>query len=160
PVAAGPVADARWGPAIDKTLAAAPRPAGLTAAFESGPAIKLAVAGGQLKGADLKDAHFFPLANGAIDNAKPQTGSFGPDGVTLTLVKGEANGPAPAGLAGVLAVGGKGYEIAAAQGALPAGAAGQGLVRHAAPAAGDKLSLVPAVLFARVGGLILNLMPC
>ncbi|MDB5453945.1 MAG: thiol:disulfide interchange protein, partial [Caulobacteraceae bacterium] len=120
PVAAAPAADARWGPAIDKTLAAVPKPAGLTAAFEAGPMLKLAVVGGPLKGADLKDAHFFPFANGAIDNAKPQTGSFGPDGVTLNLAKAE---PAvqPASLAGVLAVGGKGYEIAAAPGPLPPG---------------------------------------
>src|SRR5205085_10669313 len=67
PIAAAPAADAKWGPAIDRTLAAAPRSAGLIAAFEAGPAIKLAVAGGPLKSADLKDARFFPFANGAID---------------------------------------------------------------------------------------------
>ena len=43
PVPATPAPDAKWGPAIDKTLSGAPKPAGLTAALETGPAIKLAI---------------------------------------------------------------------------------------------------------------------
>ena len=44
PIAAAAAADAKWGPAIDKTLADAPKPAGLAAAFRgSGFALKLAV---------------------------------------------------------------------------------------------------------------------
>jgi len=160
PIAAAPSADSKWGPAIDKTIAGAPKPAPLAATFEAGPAIRLAVTGAPLKGADFKDAHFFPFENSAIDNAKPQTGAFGPDGVTLTLPKSaEAKGDI-ASLAGVLAVGGKGYEIAATPGALPASASGKGIIGAAVKTPGDNLGLGQAVLFALIGGLILNLMPC
>jgi DsbC/DsbD-like thiol-disulfide interchange protein/cytochrome c biogenesis protein CcdA len=160
PVAAAPAVDPKWGPAIAKVLADAPKPAALTAAIETGPALKLGVAGAPLRGADFKDARFFPFENGVIDNAKPQTGSFGPEGVTLTLTRaGELKGQ-PTGLAGVLAVGGKGYEISAAPGPLPSGASGKGAVGAAAPGAADQMGLVQAVVFALLGGLILNLMPC
>jgi thiol:disulfide interchange protein DsbD len=160
PVAAAGQADPKWGPAIAATLAAAPKPANLTAAFEQGPPIRLGVAGAVLKGADLKDAHFFPFENTAIDNAQPQTGAFGPNGLTLTLAKSqEIKGPIEK-LAGVLSVGGKGYEIAAAPGPLPAGTSGQGALGRAAGSAGADLNLLTAVLSALVGGLILNLMPC
>src|SRR5258706_600428 len=66
---------------------------------------------------------------------------------------------APASLAGVLAVSGKAYEVAAAPGAPPRGASGLG-----PPAAkgrgGADLGLAAAAAFAFLGGLILNLMPC
>lgn len=160
PVTAAPVADGKWGPAITKTLADAPKPATLTAAFEAGPALRLGVAGAALKGADLGSAHFFPFTNGAIDNAKPQAGAFGTDGVTLTLIK-DAQATAPTiRLMGVLGVGDRGYEIAAAPGVLPAGITGKGVIGLAKTGSGDQLSLVRAVVFALIGGLILNLMPC
>jgi DsbC/DsbD-like thiol-disulfide interchange protein/cytochrome c biogenesis protein CcdA len=160
PVTAAPTADARWGPAIAKVLAEAPRPAPLTAALETSPSLKLGVAGAALRGADFKDARFFPFENGVIDNAKPQSGTFGPDGVTLTLTRAPELTGQPTRLAGVLSVGGKGYEIAATPGPLPPGASGKGAVGTPAPGAPDQMGLVQAVLFALLGGLILNLMPC
>jgi len=166
PVTAGPApADPKWGPAIDKTLADAPKPAGLAAAFEKqGAVVKLAITGPALKGADLSGAYFYPYSGTVIDHARPQPLDRGPDGVTVSLTPGydfQAPKP-PAELAGVLALGGKAYEVAATPGPIPPGAGGLGppAAKVAAPAGADQLGFVSAALFALVGGLILNLMPC
>ena len=162
PVIAGPPeADAKWGKAIAATLAAAPKPVGLTAAYAvDGTAVKLAITGAPLKGADVAGAWFFPFDGTVIEHAKPQTVERGPDGLTLTLPAGYAftTGTPPKGLAGVLALNGASYEVEAAPGALPAGASGLG---SPAGGAGKATLGVPlALLFAFLGGLILNLMPC
>lgn len=167
PITAGPApAHPKWGRPIAQALAAAPRPAGLTAAFErSGEALKLAVTGAPLVGAEAADAYFFPFDGTVIDHAKPQAIERGPEGLTLTLTPGvgfQAPTPPPA-LAGVLTADGKAYEISAAAGALPAAAAGLGAPRTAQPAGGggaSGLGLAAAALFAFLGGLVLNLMPC
>ena len=165
PVTPAPApADPRWGPRIAETLAAAPRPAGLTAVFSHTPqALKLAVTGAPLKGADATDAYFFPFEGTVIDHAKPQAIERGPEGLTLTLTPGVAfQAPAPpASMAGVLTLGGRAYEISAAPGAPLPGAAGLGPPRSAASSSGGSgLGLAAAALFAFLGGLALNLMPC
>jgi thiol:disulfide interchange protein DsbD len=166
PVTAGPApADPKWGPRIAAALAAAPRPAALTAAFQPGPAgVALGIAGAPLRGVDAAGAYFFPFDGTVIDHAKPQAIERGPDGLTLTLPSGYAfqgGAAGPDALQGVLEVGGRVFEIAAAKGPLPAGTAGLGppAARPAAPA-GPGLGLPLAVIFAVLGGLILNLMPC
>jgi len=165
PVTQGPPPpDPRWGPRIAETLAAAPRPAGLTAVFaRKGEGLALAVTGGALAGADLSDAYFFPYDGAVIDHAKPQPVERGPQGLTLTLTPGFAfqTGEGPAKLEGVLSLGERAYEIAAIRGTPPAGAAGLGpppAKPSGGPAVGMGLPL--AVAFAFLGGLILNLMPC
>lgn len=153
----------KWGQPIAAALAAAPRQAGLTAAFErSGEALKLAVTGAPLKGAEAAEAYFFPFDGTVIDHAKPQAVERGPEGLTLTLTPGVAfQAPAPpSALAGVLSVDGKAYEISAAPGALPASAAGLGPPRAATRPVGGGLGLAAAALFAFLGGVVLNLMPC
>lgn len=166
PVTDGPApADPRWGAAIAKTLAEAPKPADLTGAFEKqGDAVKLAITGAALKGADMAGAYFFPFSGTVIDHAKPQAIERGPDGLTLTIAPGyDFQSPTPPkALAGVLTVGGKAYEISATPGPLPAAATGLGPppVKLAAPAGAADLGLASAAVFALVGGLILNLMPC
>ena len=165
PVTAGPApADPAWGPKIAKAMADAPAPAGLTGAFEKqGEALKLAITGPALKGADLTDAYFFPFSGSAIDHAKPQAIERGPEGLTLTIVPGFGfQGAPPSELAGVLALEGKAYEVAATAGPLPADASGLGPppAKLAVPAGAANLGLLTAAAFALVGGLILNLMPC
>jgi thiol:disulfide interchange protein len=166
PVTAGPAPmDPTWGPRIEKVLAEAPKPAGLQAAFQKdGSAVKLAITGAALKGADLAGAYFFPFAGTVIDHAKPQPIERGPEGLTLTLAPGyDFQSPTPPkALDGVLAVGGKAYEVSAAPGPLPAAAAGLGPppAKLAAPAGAADLGLASAAAFALLGGLILNLMPC
>ena len=163
PVTAAPAApDPEWGPAIDRTLAAAPKPAGLAAAFEKrGAGVALGITGAPLKGVDAAEAWFFPYSATVIDHAKPQTVERGPEGLTITLPPGYdfQQGAGPKEIAGVLEVAGHAYEVTAQPGPPPAGAAGLG--PPAAKGAGSgALGLLPAVLFALVGGLILNLMPC
>jgi thiol:disulfide interchange protein DsbD len=157
-------ADPQWSGPIAQALAAAPRPAPLTAAFEKrGTGVALAVAGPPLKGADMAGAYFYPYAGTVIDHAKPQAIDRGPDGLTLTLAPGyDFQKPeTPAKLDGVLALADRAYEISATPGPAPAGASGLGPppARMTAPG-GANLGLASAALFALLGGLILNLMPC
>ena len=154
--------DPQWGRKVAETLAAAPAPAGLTGAFaRQGPVAALAITGPALKGLDLADAYFFPFESTVIDHAKPQPIERGPEGLTLALTPGYAfqQPQAPKVLAGVLAVGGKAFEVSAAEGTLPPGASGLGPPPRAA-ASGGGLGLAPAALLAFLGGVILNLMPC
>jgi thiol:disulfide interchange protein len=162
PVTAAPATvDSKWGAKVTRALADAPKPGRLQAVFERKPAgVALAVTGDALKGAAGRDAYFYPFVSTVIDHAKPQAIERGPQGLTLTIAPGYdfTKGKPPTSLAGVLVSDGKAYEVAAAQGAAPAGAAGLG--PPPAKAANADLSLAPAVLFALLGGLILNLMPC
>uniref|UniRef100_UPI002FCC23EE protein-disulfide reductase DsbD family protein n=1 Tax=Phenylobacterium sp. TaxID=1871053 RepID=UPI002FCC23EE len=154
--------DAKWGAAIAKTLAEAPAPAGLDAAFaKQGGNVALAITGAALKDVDLAQAYFFPFDSTVIDHAKPQAIERGPDGLTLTLTPGYAfqEGAGPKAMTGVLSLGGKAYEISAQAGALPAGASGLGAPAKAS-GGGVALGLPLAAAFAFLGGLILNLMPC
>jgi len=166
PVTAAPApADPQWGGKITQTLAEAPKPAGLTGAFEKqGEVVKLAITGPALKGADLSGAYFYPFLGTVIDHAKPQPIDRGPDGLTLTLTSGyDFQSPTPPkALAGVIALNGKAYEVNAAPGPIPPGAGGLGPppVKAAVPAGAANLGLASAAFFAFVGGLILNLMPC
>ena len=186
PVKAGtPAPDPKWGAAISKTLADAPKAEGLqaVAAWQgegAGRLLKLAVLGDPLKGVDLSHAYFFPYDAQALDHAAKQPIEKGPDGLTLTLKPSTVAAAAPAApmLAGVLSLGGRTYEISAKSGPIPADAGGQGAVTPAplqtesvaastatatAPAIPDPgagMALLSAVLFAFLGGLILDLMPC
>jgi thiol:disulfide interchange protein DsbD len=162
-VAAGtPKIDARAAKAISDTLTAAPKLAGLKAvmARDQG-AVKLSITGAPLAGGNFPDAYFFAFDSTLLDHAKPQLIERGPQGLTLTLPAGFGfkTGPAPTALAGVIDLGSNAYEIEAKAGEPLPGAAGLG-----APTAKDKapeaMSLPLAVLFAFLGGLILNLMPC
>jgi thiol:disulfide interchange protein DsbD len=164
PVTAAPAAaDGKWGPRIDAALRAAPKPAGLTAAFaKSNAGLALAVTGSPLRGADMAQAYFFPYSGTAVDHAKPQAIERGPEGLTLTLTPGFdfQEGPGPQTIAGVLSLGEQAYEVSAALGPAPPGASGLGPPPAKLDAGAAGLSLLPALALAFVGGLILNLMPC
>ena len=162
PVVAGaPPLDPSFGKTVADALAAAPKPAGLAAAYQlAGGKFSLAVSGAPLVGKGDTDAYFYPYDDSLIDQAKPQTVDRGARGLTLSLTPGAAyaSGKAsPAKFAGILAVDGGAWEITATQGPPPAGAGGLG-----PPSArgGGGLGLPLAIAFAFLGGLILNLMPC
>ncbi|MDO9473441.1 MAG: protein-disulfide reductase DsbD family protein, partial [Caulobacter sp.] len=169
-VADAPGADPAWGGKVAATLAAAPRAAGLAAVYAlQDDTVRLAVTGGPLKGADLSRAYFFPFDATVLDHAKPQPIERGADGLTLSLPAGIAvsAGQTPAIIAGVLSLGDRSFEVSAAAGTLPAGALGGGTLppapidEHGPTAAiGAAIGLPLALLFAFLGGLILNLMPC
>ncbi|MBT3071870.1 thioredoxin family protein [Rhodomicrobium sp. Az07] len=124
------------------------------------------------------DARFFPLDWGAVSNSAPQKMALDGGRLTLDLKQGETK-ETPDKLEGVLALtkGGerKGYVIAATRGpdgaalGAPAklvegGASGGGIAapRADTPAVNDGgvSSVGLAILFAFIGGAMLNLMPC
>ena len=159
-VAGDPAPDATWGPRIQAALDAAPRPGQVQAVLNSGPAgLKIAATGPGVSGGAARDAYFFPYAPAVIDHAAPQTLDRGPEGLTLT-VKPAPGSSTPASLKGVLAVDGRVYEIEAAPGAAPAGASGLGPPPPQPVSLDGAGGLAGALLFAFLGGVILNLMPC
>ncbi len=155
-----PTADPVWGPVIADTLAGAPKPAGLTAAYQVTPAgLRLAIAGDTLAGRAARDAYFYPYDETLIDHGKPEVVDRGPRGLTLSMTAGAAfaKGARPAAAVGVLALDGRAYEVSAEPGPFPPGSGGLGPPETSAfPGA----RLLLAVGGAFLGGLILNLMPC
>jgi thiol:disulfide interchange protein DsbD len=166
PVVAGtPEPHPEFGRAVARTIAAAPKPAGLTAGYvNEGGALKVAAAGAALAGADFGGAYFYPFDGAAITHAAPQTVERGPQGLTLTIAPGYAfqGGAPPTSLAGVLALeDGTAFEIDAVGGSLPVGAAGLGAPPAQAEGGGGAgIGLPLALGLALLGGLVLNLMPC
>ena len=164
-VADAPKPDPKWGAVIGKVLADAPKPAGLKAVFKlEGQTLKLAVTGGLLKGADMAGAYFFPYSPKVIEHAAEQTIERGPEGLTLTLKPGYdfvGGGTPPSELAGVLATKAGAWEVTAVAGDPPPQASGLGAPpADAASTSQTTTGLAGALLFAFLGGLILNLMPC
>ena len=188
PVVSGtPPTDPKWGAAIEKVITDAPKASGLDAAVAwagqgADRVLKLGVTGDAVKGVDLSHAYFFPYDTKALDHAGKQAIEKGPGGLTLTLKPSQqtANAKDVPSLDGVLSLGGQAYEVSAKPEPIPAEAGGLGAVAAAPlkgeavaqstagtatpaaaiPAEGANLGLLPAVLFAFLGGLILNLMPC
>ncbi|WBV42321.1 protein-disulfide reductase DsbD domain-containing protein [Pseudoroseomonas cervicalis] len=102
----------------------------------------------------VREAQFFPAEWGVLDHAGAQAMQLADGALRLALPRGAA--PLPAGpIEGVLvltdASGARGaYTVSATPGAVPAPLA----------ASGSALPLWQAALWAALGGLILNLMPC
>jgi thiol:disulfide interchange protein len=141
------------GPAHAALPAAAP---GSIHAATDGKAVALTVSGTGVRTADLEDAWFYDDARGGIAPGAPQAARIDGERLVLRLRAGEQAG---ARLTGVLVVktqsATRGYAIDTA---LAASAAPIALPEDAAPGADASLPL--ALLFALLGGLILNLMPC
>ncbi len=142
------------GAQMDNWRRALPRPLGQPATFERrGDLFRLAV---PLPAATaVEDPYFFPLTDGALDYAAPQSITRAGDRL---IVEVKAGPGAPDSVDGVLAIGdGSGLTIGARPGAVPP--AGEPIAATAA--AGSVLPLFAAAfLGAILGGLILNIMPC
>jgi thiol:disulfide interchange protein DsbD len=164
---------ATHGAAITRVLEQAPGPAGITArATLREGVITLTATGGPLAGQDPGPSYFFPFEGGVIDHAAAQTGSWGPQGLTLVITGGGKTraGGLTGPVEGVLATSSGSFEIRAGPGEPLAGATGSGDLAAlsegataqpgaATPATGWA-TFAQAALFALLGGLILNLMPC
>ncbi|MFC5345752.1 protein-disulfide reductase DsbD family protein [Brevundimonas staleyi] len=159
--------DPTHGAAIQSVVETAPRPAGIEARVTlEGGVLRLTATGGSLVGLKPGRAWFFPFDSGTIAHAAPQPGERGPQGVTLNLTQGGRvatmglNGP----VAGVLATDDGAWEIEATPGPALAGASGGGaldLSEGEATGGGTSwVGFLQAAVFALLGGLILNLMPC
>ncbi len=159
--------DPRFGQAIQDVVAAAPRPAGIEARVSLADGhLVLTASGGPLAGAAPNWAYFHPFEGGVIDHAAAQSGERGSQGLTVTAAAGRGltsnglKGP----ISGVLSTDLGAWEITAEPGAALTGVTGDGAIGDgegaqaaAAPALPD---FAKAALFALLGGLILNLMPC
>ncbi len=148
PVAAQAQTNPDLAPLFAAATAALPRPSPWQAsATIQGEALRLRLTGPGLGRESLKEALFIPGVAGLLDHAAPQRLSHGADWLELTLKRAERPENLAA-LEGVLLLtdqGGRrlGYDIAAPL--LPGAAF---------------LPLWQALLFALLGGVILNLMPC
>jgi thiol:disulfide interchange protein len=102
-------------------------------------------------GARESTAQFFPLNQAVIANAAPQPAQPLAQGVQLTLTKDPSLASAPDQLNGLIELpGGAAYLIHATPGELPQSAGSEG-------SAGQFAGIL---VFAFLGGMILNLMPC
>ena len=191
PVTASPTTDAGAAAAIGVALRHVPdKAAGEAKAWLAGDRLTLSVQSPDLVKAAKKAAegeiYFYPFSGTVIDHAKAQTAKVQGDSLRLTLPAGYdfTHGKAPARLAGVVALGGKGLEIDASVGPEPAqatAAPAEAPSAETAPTVAppppseaaaapvktspasppvDPLGLPAAVALAFLGGLILNLMPC
>ncbi|MDO1559256.1 protein-disulfide reductase DsbD family protein [Brevundimonas sp. 2R-24] len=155
------------GAAVGAAIEALPTSPALQATHGAqGDRVRLSIAGPavvEALGQARPRVWFFAEQPGRIDHAAVQDVQSGPQGVTLTLKPG--NGPQPdQPLSGLLTIGDRAFQVTARPGEALPGARGR--ILTPAPlddtgqgAEGD-LGLWKALLFAFLGGVILNLMPC
>ena len=122
------------------------------ARFQAQAALDLFVAAPKLSGAQLDTVAFFPFADGEVKGIAPQHWSVSPEGLLVRLEPGKFAAHLRR-LGGVLVLQSEGapvqaLTISAVRGAVPAFPIDAGL------------TLALALLFAFLGGIILNLMPC
>ena len=73
----------------ERVLETAPRPAGIEARMVmETDGLVLTAAGGPLAAGDPGLSYFFPFEGGVIEQAAPQTGAWGPQGLTLRMRPG------------------------------------------------------------------------
>lgn len=141
------------GAAIERVVGAAPRPADIDAHIaRDGADLVLTLRGAALRGVDAADAYFFPFDGGVVEHPAAQRGERKGDDLVLRM---KAGGAVLAGglgkvVGGVVATSGGAWEIVADAGGAPAARTDQA----------SALLFAQAALFALIGGLILNLMPC
>ncbi len=142
---------------FDRFRQALPRPLGTQARFErAGDRFRLAIP--FPAGLELREPYFYPLTDGALSYAAPQTFSRAGD---LLIV--ETDAPASGGsldaVEGVLQLSdGNGVALRAVPGTVPA--AGTPLRLEADQQAPGASTVLAALLGAVLGGLLLNVMPC
>jgi thiol:disulfide interchange protein DsbD len=155
-----PVGKQEADPAVAKDFAAArallPVASPWKTTYALGQNLDLYIAAPSLVAAHPKSADFFPDRAGLIKNAAPQTIGYAKDGLVLRLAPGKKVSGV---LEGLLVLTSTDGSIQALEVAAPAGAVPPAQFNTASAASGE-LTLWLAMLFALVGGLILNVMPC
>jgi thiol:disulfide interchange protein DsbD len=117
------------------------------------------VAAPALASAHPIEASFFPDKPGIVKGSAPQTMGFTKDGLVLRLQPGDkaaANGP----LTGVLVLKSSDGSIQALDVSAPVGPVPQVFGGESSGTAEAGIGVLAAMLFAFIGGLILNVMPC
>ena len=125
----------------------------------AGENLKLLIALPGMASNRIEAIEYFPIERDLIDNPSEQEFEVNENGLELTLVKGflfdETQEP---DLSGLLVVKETSGDVMLTSGFSVNASPGPAAVVTPAPAA--EMSLLAAVLFAFLGGLILNLMPC
>jgi len=167
-VGAAQVPDTEGGALIAKALAGEPQSlAGEATASLDGETLTLSVRPRDGAFPEVADARFFPYGD-EIRHAQPQRVSVGPDGLSLAMAA-EPREPLGETLEGVLAITSPdgtrtGHALAATRAAPLAGTSGSPLAAITGAGAGADggpvLGILAIALFALLGGMVLNLMPC
>ncbi len=142
---------------FDRFRRALPRPLGSEARFErAGNRFRLAIP--VPAGLELGEPYFYPLTDGALAYAAPQ--SFSRAGDMLIVETAAASyGAGLDAVEGVLKLGdGNGLSLRAVPGTVPA--AGSPLMAEGGQPAPGVSAVLAALLGAVLGGLLLNIMPC
>jgi thiol:disulfide interchange protein len=111
----------------------------------------------------IRDVYFFPAEWGPVASLAKQSAQVTADGIRIPLKKGDAKTTPPERLAGTLVLTEKTADGEIRQAFDVSAKLDPSFVPTSSLAAADgseQLSLVQALLFALLGGLILNLMPC
>lgn len=157
-----PPLDPRWQAGFARTRQAWPQPSPWPTTFTTTPAqVQLHLTAPELagNGGPLPTVWFLPFEDGLIEYAAAQPLTRTADGLSLNLTRGDRRQTALAALDGILLV----------QDGLPQGTAPPTVLTRAftvaatptvAPPAANGAGVAQALLFALLGGLILNLMPC
>ena len=124
----------------------------------------LAVEAKGLKADTIRDVYFFPAEWGPVATMAKQKASVTADGIQIPLKRGDAKASMPEHLTGTLVLTEKTGNGEVRQAFDISAKLDPAFVPTQASLAGtagvEQLSLVQALLFALLGGLILNLMPC
>jgi thiol:disulfide interchange protein len=161
-----PRADPRWVDAFADARARLPQAVNWPARFDvASDTVSLTVETTALEGA--QQLSWFPLPNDLVSHSAPQRVVVNAQAVRITQPRSDYFVKAPEKLQGVLVVTQRGdtraYTIAASPEVVTAASGARGsLAAIAVPAEGfaGSPSLMLVLLFALLGGLILNLMPC
>jgi thiol:disulfide interchange protein len=141
---------------------ASPWPARYGVAKSGDPTLIVEAKG--LKADTISDVYFFPAEWGAVATMARQNATVSAEGIRIPLRKGDAKTAMPEHLAGTLVLTEKTAGGAVRQAFDISAKLDPAFMPAQAPLAGatgsEHLSLVQALLFALLGGLILNLMPC
>jgi thiol:disulfide interchange protein len=142
---------------FDRFRQALPRPLGTEARFErAGNRFRLAIP--FPAGLELREPYFYPLTDGALSYAAPQTFSRAGD-LLIVETDAPAGGGSPDAVEGVLQLSdGNGVSLRAMPGTVPA--AGTPLRLEGDQRAPGASTVLAALLGAVLGGLLLNIMPC
>jgi thiol:disulfide interchange protein DsbD len=150
-------------PAVAKDFAAARNLLPVASPWKLSYALKktldIYVAAPALASAHPVEASFFPDKPGIVKGSAPQTMGFSKDGLVLRLQPGDkatANGP----LTGVLVLKSSDSSIQALDVSAPVGPVPQVFGGESGGPAEAGIGVVLAMVFAFIGGLILNVMPC
>jgi thiol:disulfide interchange protein DsbD len=163
--AASKPADAETRALFDKARRSVPTESPWPARFglskAGDPTLEVAAKG--LKPETIRDAYFFPAEWGPVANMAQQKPVVTANAITIPLKKGDAKAAAPQQIAGTLVITEKTGDGEQRQAFDVTAKVDPNFVPAAAPltaSGAESISLVRALLFALLGGLILNLMPC